>query len=451
MRVRLTHKWSLIATTAVFLVCLAAMSVHGQTTLTIDEVRSRALQFNRQYLSAQQDINLSQAEIVKARSGALPSLHLNGYYNRNFKIPSFFVQAGDETIEFKTGFKNSFGATVSLEQPIWQGGRVINAYLIARMYKRYSEAAANQVKANVIYNAESLFYVTVLRRAQLAVLRQAYEANKANYDVVQKLYSRGMVSEYELLRAEVERDNLLPQIIRAESEVNLADKQLKSFLGIDLTEGIAVVEGEADTAISGLPALAELTRMALKERPEMLQAEELVQIADKAIGVARGGYWPDFSAIAQYDWQSQSDSWTLSENKSESWTAGLRVSFPLFEGWRTHGEVNERKAQYEQAKLARQQTLDDIRLEVEAAYDRLMQAKKSLDIQKTTIAQAEEGLKIANLRYNSGVGTQLEVLSAQTALTDARRARAEALFLFRQARAGLKKATTVDILADSGL
>ena len=77
--------------------------------------------------------------------------------------------------------------------------------------------------------------------------------------------------------------------------------------------------------------------------------------------------------------------------------------------------------------------------------DRMEQAKKSVEIQSETIAQAEEGLKIANLRYESGVGTQLEILSAQAALTEARNALAAATFSFRQARSQLKKATTLSI------
>ena len=92
---------------------------------------------------------------------------------------------------------------------------------------------------------------------------------------------------------------------------------------------------------------------------------------------------------------------------------------------------------------------DNVRLEVEQAYDQLVRAKKSLDIQKETIAQAEEGLKIANLRYEQGVGTQLEVLAAQSALTNARNSLAQALFFFRTSKAQLKKATTVDIGAET--
>ncbi|MCK4371871.1 MAG: TolC family protein, partial [candidate division Zixibacteria bacterium] len=88
---------------------------------------------------------------------------------------------------------------------------------------------------------------------------------------------------------------------------------------------------------------------------------------------------------------------------------------------------------------------DRIRLEVEQAYDELLQTTKTVEIHSETIAQAEEGLRIAELRYEAGEGTLLEVLSAQTALTDARTSLAQARFALRRSLAGLKLATTIDI------
>lgn len=120
-------------------------------------------------------------------------------------------------------------------------------------------------------------------------------------------------------------------------------------------------------------------------------------------------------------------------------------SIPLFDGGRTIGEVRKARVDYYQAMLTEQQTFDDVRLEVEQAYDNLMTAKKALEMQKETIAQAEEGMRISNLRYQSGIGTQLEVLSAQTALTNARTNLAGATYNFRLAKSALKKAVSYEI------
>ena len=450
---KLTMKRHLIMTRLArsFTIALVIMlslsgSVQSATTLTIEDVRRIALEFNRTYLAAEEDVVKAQSDITTARSGALPDITATGYYNRNIKLASFFLNPeGEETIEFKTGFKNDFGAALSVRQSIWKGGKVFSALKIAKLYKQYSLEIKQQVRAEVIYTAELLFYQAILEQSNLQVLQKAFEANSYNLEVVEKSYSQGMVSEFEVLRARVEKSNLLPELLAGESEQRLSQKRLKSFLGIDLSEEIALVEIDDDTTLTNLPSMPSVSESALEARPEVKQAEYLKQITRKAIGVAKGDYLPSLEAVSSYGWSSQSDDFTLSENSVQSWSAGLNLTVPLFKGGATRGQVRAARADHAQALLAAKEVRDAVKLEVEQSYDQILQAKKTLDIQGATIAQAEEGLKIANLRYESGVGTLLEVLSAQTALTQARNSLALAKFIFRQARAQLKKATTVEL------
>ncbi len=360
--------------------------------LNIEDVREKALEFNRNYLSAKEEMVKADGEVVKARSGALPTINATGLYTRNFIIPKMFFEDNEETTSLQFGYKNSFQFGVTLQQSIFQGGKVFTAYSIAKDYKKYSQ---------------------------------------------------GMVSEFEVLRARVEKNNLLPGMLAVESNLRLSEKQLKSFLGINLNSEIVLIEQVDDTAIANIPSMDELIQKALLQRPEVKQTDLLVDISRKAIKIAKGDYYPSVAAFASYNWQSTSDEFSLSNNVSKSATAGISLNIPIFQGGARSGDVGYRKADHRQAQLMQNQLKDDIKLEVEGSYDRLLQAKKSLDIQGVNIAEAEEGLKIANLRYKSGVGTLLEVLSAQVALTDARNAQAEAIFQFRQARAELKKATSL--------
>lgn len=427
-------------------ICPAGSSVVAMTTLTIGDVRRLALEHNRTYLSALEDVTKAQSEITIARAGALPEINLDSYYSRNIKLPSFFVNPeGGEPIEFKTGFKNSFGASLSVRQSLWQGGKVFTALSVARLYRKYSEARADEIRSAVLYNAEILFYRAILQQSNLEVLRKAFEANSYNLEVVEKFYEKGLVSEFEVLRARVEKSNLSPQLLAAESELKLSRMRLKSFLGIDLDEEIQPIEETGDTSLVDLLPLTSLIDGALHRRPEVTQVENATQIAKKAIRIARGNYWPELEAVSSYSWSAQSDALTLAENTVRSWSAGINVSIPIFKGGSTRGAVRSCEADYHQALLAAKEVEDAVRLEVEQAYDRMLQAKKTVDIQGETIAQAEQGLKIANLRYESGVGTLLEVLSAQTALTQARNAQALAMFSFREARAQLEKAAALDI------
>lgn len=427
----------------------AATPSFAQRELTVDEVRRLAVEFNRTYLQAQEDVTIAKAEITRAFADVLPDLNLQSSYNRSFKIPKiFFTQTtpmGTETIELQTGFKNSFDVGVNLRQPIWHGGKTFAAYEISKLYRDYSLEIANQVQDEIVLAATQLFNAAILAEAQLAVWQQALEANTANLEVVEKKYDQGMVSEYEVLRARVEKQNILPEILRTESDVRLSRKRLKSFIGLELEEPITLVENKTDTSLTNLPSLQACVDSALARRPEVIQAEKLTRITNKAIRVAKGDYWPQLDAVAGYGWSAVSDDFTLSENNSTSWTAGVTLSLNIFDGGTRRADVNMRKAENRQANLALKQAIDDVTLEVEEAYDQLLQAKQALDIQGATIASAEEGLKIARVRYESGVGTQLEVLSAQTALTQAREVLAQAIYAFRQSKAGLERATTIKL------
>jgi len=449
MKYPLTKTTSLLFAISITLI-LSANSIAARS-LTIKEVRALALENNRTYLSAQEGVEIAKADVTKARSGAFPDINLTGSYDRNFYVPSFFMQMEDsvgqiETIEFKTGFKNSYGANLSIRQSIWSGGRVFTAMSIAKDYRKFSEDVANQMASTVLYQADVHFYMVALQRSRVDVLAKSLEAATHNLTVVEKQFSQGQVSEFEVLRARVEKSNLEPQLLQAESNLRLATKRLKSFLGLELGGGINLLEEEVNTTLdAALPSLPGLTQTALEHRPEMRQAEYTRDMRRKAIRIARAGYFPSLSAIANYNWQAQSDRMTLDENISRSWTAGLRLTIPIFQGGRVRGEVTQAVAKHRQAILDLQQQRDNIRLEVEESYDRLLQARNALDIQKNTIAQAEEGLRIANLRYESGVGILLEVLSAQAALTQAREILAEATFAYRIAQAGLRMATTIDL------
>jgi outer membrane protein TolC len=186
------------------------------------------------------------------------------------------------------------------------------------------------------------------------------------------------------------------------------------------------------------------TDSALVSRRELEQVDLLVDMTRSAVKVARSGYFPSLAAVSNYSWQSQSDEFTLSKNEASSFTAGLTLSLPIFDGGITRGAVSKMKAEHRQSLINQQQLIDQIRLEVEQAYDQLLQTKKMLEIHHETIEQAEEGLRIADLRYEAGEGTLLEILSAQTVLTDVRTSLAEAKFAFRCSLAALKLASNID-------
>ncbi|MCK4460448.1 MAG: TolC family protein, partial [candidate division Zixibacteria bacterium] len=114
------------------------LAASQEVQLSIQDVRQRVLESNRQYLSAGEEVVKARSDIVKARAGAFPEVNLHGYYNRNFSIAPVFFEADGEVQQLKFGFENNFGASISLRQPLWEGGKVYTAYSITKQYHQYA-------------------------------------------------------------------------------------------------------------------------------------------------------------------------------------------------------------------------------------------------------------------------------------------------------------------------
>lgn len=423
----------------------------AETVLTVGKCRELALEYNRQLLEARKEVDRAQGEIISARSGALPTVSLDGRYTRNVKKAEMFLPGEffDEEgfVKIPAAQDNDFNLTLSLTQPLYVGGKVGTAMKIARIYGELSREKVREIEAAIVFGAESVFFEAVLTQAQLEVIQKSHEQLSHNLEVAEKNFGQGMISEYELLRARVEKLNLEPQLLAAQSNVSISGKRLKTYLGIDIDEYISLAPDMDDTTAVELPTLDSLTTLAMKNRPELSQAELEKRGYEKAVRIAQGDWlYPNLYANASYNLSASGEDFRISDrNLSKSLTVSLLLSVPLFDGGRTIGEVRKARVDFYQATLRQQQLRDDIRLEVEEAFDRFQQSRKALAAQSETIAQAEEGMRIADLRYESGVGTQLEVLSAQTALTQARSQLAQTVFQYRLAKAALKRATGLEI------
>jgi len=155
--------------------------------------------------------------------------------------------------------------------------------------------------------------------------------------------------------------------------------------------------------------------------------------------MARAGYLPSAQVFAGYGSRNSQFSTDLSRDVS-GWNAGAQFSWDIFDGFLTRGRVRQAKALEEKAGFDLADTTRRIELEVRAAYSNFIEAREVLESQKKVIEQAEEALRLANTRAEAGTGTQLDVLSAQTALTEARSTQVQALHDYDVTRARLERA-----------
>lgn len=389
----------------------------GAFDLELDSAISMALKSNEIYLTALQDKLKAEGEITEARSGALPSLILDGKYTRNFELQEL-IFAGEK---FTIGAKNDYSISLNFDQTLFGGGRVFNAWKIANLYNKYASEGVKIARHSVIYGTRQAFFAVILVRDNVNVARDAVSQAEENYKVVNNMYRQGLVSEYDNLRAEVELANLIPQLTKAENDARIALSNLKYYIGYTgLDELNPKFEFNLEDTIA-TPDLDASLKQAFTYRPDYVGQEYLIRAYKKAIGISRSGRMPSLYFSSALSWDaSVNETFPAKEDWIRSWSATLNMSFPIFDGFRSSGSVKKSKADYVKSSLAKGQMEDAIRLEVEEAISLIEESKKRLASGKRTIAMAEEGLRVANLRFKNGVGTQLEILSAQSALTQAK-------------------------------
>jgi outer membrane protein len=405
--------------------------------LNIDNAIAMALKSNESYLSALQDKLIAEGDIKDARSGAFPKLTFDGNYTRNFELQEITF-AGEK---FTFGTKNNYNLTFNLEQTLWSS-RVFNAMKIAKYYDKATNEYVKAARQQVIFGTREAFYSAILAMDNVNVFRDAVHTAEENFEVVKSLYREGLVSEYDKLSAEVEMANLLPQLIKAENTAKIVLNNLRYFIGYEGFEEIQLKYdfGLEDTIATPLEETALQT--ALEYRPDYVGQDYIIKAYKKAIGVSKAGRMPSLYFSSALDWAASIDrTKPAKDDWVRSWSASLNLSFPIFDGFKTSGNVKKAKADY----IKSSQIEDAIRIEVEESIGLIEESKKRLGWGKKTIELAEEGLRVANLRFKNGVGTQLEIIAAQSALTMAKTNYIQAIYDYEMSLAKYEKAVGLDL------
>jgi outer membrane protein TolC len=191
-------------------------------------------------------------------------------------------------------------------------------------------------------------------------------------------------------------------------------------------------------------ALPDAIQQALERRTELQDLREQVELQKLNIVSAKSGYKPTIQAFAGYNWQNSSFSTDVGD-ELDGWSAGGQLTWNIFDGALTVGKVQQAKALYKKSQTELEDRSRQIELDVRTAYSDFLEAKEVLDSQTKVQEQAEEALREANARFDAGTGTQLDVLDAETSLTQARTTQVQALHDYATARAKLERAIGAEL------
>ncbi|MDP4116847.1 MAG: TolC family protein [Bacteroidota bacterium] len=417
--------------------------------LTLNEALNIALSHNWDVLMAQEDINKSHKQIDEAYSNAFPRLQFESNYMRNIKSPVMFIPGNSafnpspNTVTFEIGSKNSVDAGLSLSQVIYNQ-KVNTAIKIADEYASYSVAGKAATLKQVTVDVKKTFYGILLMQELVKVTQQSSDVATANLKNVESLYKQGVASEFDYLRAQVQVANTQPALIQTQNNLEMVKNALKNIMGVDINKPLEV-KGSFVYEPIPVDTLAEVNKYAIENNPLVRQLSIQQSLLEKNKQIQRADYFPTLSFFGSYKYQTEDNTFKINDWKwANSFVVGLNLSYTLFDGFGRSARVQQVEIDQNKVKLGQSKLEEGLKIQIRQALLKMEEAKKRIFAQEKSLEQADKALKISQTRYKSGVGTQLEILDTQVALTAAQTNYAQAIYDYLIAKSDWEYAVSRD-------
>ena len=427
--------------------------------LSLDEAVQIAIRQNPAILAAEQEIKRTRGVVLEVQAQALPQITVANEFTQKQEsvllaaagvstaaAPSTGASTGPKASPINL-MTQSWDVTVTASQLIYSGGQVAAAIHIAKHTEDATIYSLRDIVDTTIANVRSEFYAVLLDRAIIKVQEENINLLESQLKDQQNRFEAGTVPRFNVLQAEVAVSNARPQLIQARNDYNVAELNLARTMGIDPNGtggGMPPINPVGVLTTDEKPqALAEAMDLARERRPFLKEQREQILIQVENIKVALAGYQPRLTADAGYEVRNNSASKSL-DKVVNGWFFGFTGSWNIFDGGATYGRTKQAKAQLEEAKVNYDDAVRQVDVEVQQALDQVRESQDTIISQQKAIEEAQEALRLAQERLSAGAGVQLDVLSAQVALTQARTTMVQAQYNYNIAMAQFDRVTAAN-------
>jgi outer membrane protein TolC len=316
------------------------------------------------------------------------------------------------------GQANQYNFGISVSQNLFNGGKVAAQTAAANAARRSADIELNAQRAQIILDVTQAYYDAALADRLVSIAEGSYTQTQRVFQQTQLAKNVGNISEFELLRAQVTRDNQLPVVIQRRSDREVAYLRLRQLLNIPLSQPLELTTAIDDAAT--LPAGIQLTGLSISQysapdtisahRASVRQASEAVVAQQNQVRIARSERIPALTLSSQYGGVAYPASGFPSQNDFRAnWTVTVATQFPIFTGGRLRGDELVAQANLAESRARLQQVKELASLDAQVAINALNQAAAAWQASRGTAEQASRAYSIAEVRYKEGISTQLEL------------------------------------------
>ena len=432
----LADKWIKNAAAALMITLLfwgtAFAASPAPTELTLDQAVQMALTNNPTGKIAVFDYEAAKGALTAARSYRWPTVSGSHTDLRSRSAPSL--------IEPNPVATDRYSNSVTASWLLWSGNRVGSQINQAKLALDASRWGIDRARQQLKYDATDAYFKFMAARDAVKLSQESVGRLERYLQDVKLQFDVGVVAKVDVLRSEVELAKARQTLIEWQNAYDITMANLSNIVGLPLTTELSIT-GDMSYSIFE-QELAACVYAALRQRPEISQSTDAAQIAKEGVTIAKSGYLPTVSAVYQNGWNDTS----FPGANNNNWTAYLSTNFTFWDSGLTAGKVKQAVEGFNKAKEQLIQTVDGVRLDVRSTYLSLKSFEQSIQTSSAAVGLAEEDYKIKVIRYQAGVGTNLDVLDAQLALTTAKNNYLQAMYNYNNYRAKLDKAMGVPVI-----
>ena len=422
---------------------LCSQSVFAATLeLDLEETIQRALLTNPSVKIAEYNRKAAKADYSAAKGARGISISLSHESGRGGYADNHILRdAAGRILSNDKQIGNTHSNSITASLPIFTGGELQGQIGQAKANYR-SMLSAEEQAYNEMKETATTGYFNMLNATNMKALRQeSVDRLQAHLDNVIAQYNVGIVARADVLRSEVELANAQQNYITASNEYDVAEATLNNIIGTPLGTTLLLKDRLQYEPYEN--DMAYCLAYSEQHRPELKQAEYAIDSAEAALVVARSGHMPKVYANASNNWGGNGSDWPGDDD--ENWSVGVTASMNVFDSGVTWSKIHAAQENLAKAKESQRQIKDNVELEVRTDYLNLREAEKRITTTLVAVASAEEDYHIAVVRYQAGVGTNIDVMDAQEALTQAKTNYYQALYNYNTSKAALNTSMGVGV------
>jgi len=415
---------------------LTATEAFNAENLRLEDALNIALENNRSIKTSELAIKKAAGQVDQARSIGGLKFSGNMTQTRIDDVPS--ANLGGQTVAM--GLKDNQKIWGELSQPLYLGGKDRAAVNSARFGKQIAEAAHTLTRQQIVMAASIRYLSWLYAREVEDVGKMDLDLAQAHFSLVEKRYAAEQTSKYELLRAEVRLVQNRSAYIKDCNDTELARLDLLKLLSLPLD---LKIDTTCRLEVEKLqPQLESDIVEAESCREDLMIKRRENKIAVEQIKAAQGEKKLTAALFAQYGSENPSSKADMGTLERQSyWLAGVSLNLPIIDSGFSRGKISEARAVRSQSENEYLNSLEQAQLEIRQAYLTLNSSEQIVVAQKENLKQAEETMRLANVRYENGLFTQVDLFDAENAYSNTRLQYVQAVFFHHQARLSYLLAT----------